>query len=151
MKKLDALLTALLTFYFAYGSNLDLVQMGDRCPASVTVGAAELPYYRFIINSRGVASIVPDPASSVQGLLWNITKQDERSLSRYEGLKTGVYKKTHVEVNLPDGTKAKAFVFIASDSRPGHARPGYLEKIISGAESCGLPKSYIDRLKDWQH
>jgi hypothetical protein len=142
--------TILLSLYFAYGSNMDLLQMGDRCPAAVTVGAAELPFYRFIINSRGVATVVPDPQSSVQGLLWNISKEDERALSRHEGVKQGIYKRASVKVLLPDGTTKKAFMYVATDSQPGKARPGYLDKILSGAETCGLPKFYIDQLKGWQ-
>ena len=142
--------TIFLSLYFAYGSNMDLLQMGDRCPAAVTVGTAELPSYRFIINSRGVATVVADPQSSVQGLLWNISKEDARSLNLYEGVKQGIYKRASVEVRLPDGTTKKAFIYVAADSKPGKARPGYLDKILSGAEACGLPKSYIDQLKGWQ-
>lgn len=45
--------TALTVLYFAYGSNMDLVQMGSRCERAATVSTAELPLHRFIINSRG--------------------------------------------------------------------------------------------------
>ena len=151
MEKYRALLpTILMTLYFAYGSNMDLLQMGDRCPGAVTVSTAELPSYRFIINTGGVATLVPDPTSTVQGLLWKISKKDERSLSRYEGVKHGIYKKAFVGVRLPNGTTTRALIYVATDSHPGTARAGYLEKVVSGAEGCGLPKSYIDQLKHWQ-
>ncbi len=151
MNKYRALMaTIFLSLYFAYGSNMDLLQMGDRCPAAVTAGTAELPSYRFIINSRGVATVVADPESSVQGLLWNISKEDARSLSRHEGVKQGIYRRAKIEVRLPDGTTKKAFIYVATDSKPGKARPGYIDKILSGAEACGLPKPYIDQLKGWQ-
>ena len=144
------LLTFLMTFYFAYGSNMDVMQMSDRCPAALTVSTAELPSHRFVINTRGVATVVSDPTSTVQGLLWKISKKDERSLSRYEGVKHGIYKKAFVRVRLSNGTTSRALIYVATDSHPGTARPGYLEKVLSGAEGCGLPKSYIDQLKDWQ-
>ena len=151
MEKYRALLpTILMTLYFAYGSNMDLLQMGDRCPGAVTVSTAELPSYRFIINTGGVATVVSDPTSTVQGLLWKISKKDERSLSRYEGVKHGIYKKAFVGVRLPNGTTTRALIYVATDSHPGTARAGYLEKVVSGAEGCGLPKSYIDQLKHWQ-
>ncbi|HME45025.1 MAG TPA: gamma-glutamylcyclotransferase family protein [Syntrophorhabdales bacterium] len=151
MEKYRALLpTILMTLYFAYGSNMDLLQMGDRCPGAVTVSRAELPSYRFIINTGGVATVVPDPPSTVQGLLWKISKKDERSLSRYEGVKHGIYKKAFVRVRLPNGTTTRALIYVAADSHQGTARPGYLEKVVSGAEGCGLPESYIDQLKRWQ-
>ena len=150
MKKYHApVLMLVMTLYFAYGSNMDLVQMGDRCPAAVTVSRAELPAYRFIINSRGVATVAPDTTSTVQGLLWKISKKDERSLSRYEGVKQGIYKKAFVKVRLPDGTTTRALVYVATDSEPGGARAGYLEKILSAAEACGLPEAYRDQLRRW--
>ncbi|MGD0237237.1 MAG: gamma-glutamylcyclotransferase family protein [Syntrophorhabdales bacterium] len=139
----------LMTLYFAYGSNMDLPQMGDRCPDAVTAGTAELPFHRFIINTRGVATAVPDPASTVQGLLWNISEIDERALDYYEGVTQGIYRKAFVEVNLPDGTTTRALTYLATDTHPGPARAGYAEKILSAAEGCGLPKTYIDQLKRW--
>ena len=150
MKKQYALLLMfLITLYFAYGSNMDLLQMADRCPSAVTVSTAELPAHCFIINSRGVATVVPDPASTVQGLIWKITKKDERGLSRHEGVKQRIYKKAFVEVRLPDGTTTRALIYVATDSKPGPARPGYLDKILSAADGCGLSKAYQDQLKGW--
>ena len=93
--------------------------------------------------------MINDPASTVQGLLWKITKADVRSLDRYEGVRRGLYKKATVEVLRPDGRKMKALTYIATDSTPGTPRPGYMEKVISGAEQCGLPKTYIDQLRPW--
>jgi gamma-glutamylcyclotransferase (GGCT)/AIG2-like uncharacterized protein YtfP len=147
--KFAALFNLVMILYFAYGSNMDLVQMADRCPNSATIGTAELPCYRFIINSYGGATVVPDPVSAVHGLLWNITEEDERSLDRYEGVKRGVYRKDYVEVRLPDGQKTRALIYIGTNTQPGTARNGYMEKVYSAAQGCGLPKSYIDQLKAW--
>ena len=40
-----------MTLYFAYGSNLDLDQMLDRCPDAVLVGPAELDRKSTRLNS----------------------------------------------------------------------------------------------------
>lgn len=61
----------------------------------------------------------------------------------------GLYKKAFVEVSVPSGRKIRALVYVAIDHTPGKARPGYMEKIVSAAEECGLPKTYIDQLKPW--
>ncbi len=148
-RRYATLLGSLMALYFAYGSNMDLVQMGNRCERAATVGTARLASYRFIINSHGVATIVPDPASAVEGLLWSITDADERSLDRHEGVRRGVYRKALVELETQEGKTVKALVYIAADSTPGVPRPGYLEKIVSAAESCGLPTVYVDQLKPW--
>ncbi len=148
-KHCGRLLGLLMALYFAYGSNMDLVQMSNRCERAATIGIAKLDSYRFIINSHGVATVVPDPASAVEGLLWRITDEDERTLDRYEGVGQGIYRKALVELKTRDGRNIKALIYIAADSSPGVPRPGYLEEIISAAESCGLPKAYVDQLKPW--
>ncbi|MDP3587260.1 MAG: gamma-glutamylcyclotransferase family protein [Sulfuricurvum sp.] len=53
--------------YFYYGANMDLDKMFERCPRAKFIEVGELKGYHFIINTRGVASIVPDTASSVSG------------------------------------------------------------------------------------
>ena len=143
------IVTLVMTLYFAYGSNMDLAQMSDRCERSATIGVATLPSHRFIINTRGVATVVPDPASAVRGLLWRITGDDERALDRYEGVAKGLYRKESMEVIGPDGTKVGALLYVATDSTPGSAKPGYMEKIVAAAEACGLPKAYVDQLRPW--
>jgi len=140
---------AVMVVYFAYGSNMDLVQMSNRCEGAAVVSTAELPFHRFIINSRGVATVVPDRASTVRGLLWRVSKEDERSLDRHEGVVQGMYRKTFVRVHVPSGGKVWALIYVSTDSTPGQARPGYMEKIVSAAQECGLPQTYIDQLKPW--
>jgi len=140
---------AVAILYFAYGSNMDLVQMSNRCERAATVSTAELPSHRFIINSRGVATVVPDRASTVRGLLWRLSEEDQRSLDRHEGVVQGIYRKAFMKVNVSSGRKVRALVYVATDSTPGEARPGYMEKIVSAAEECGLPQTYIDQLKPW--
>ena len=60
------------TFYFAYGSNMNQEQMEYRCQNSRPLGKVSLLGYRFIINSRGVANIIPNNYSTVNGILWLI-------------------------------------------------------------------------------
>ena len=45
--------------YFAYGSNMNNEQMKHRCPTAVPNGVAKLLKHRFLINTRGVASVEP--------------------------------------------------------------------------------------------
>jgi hypothetical protein len=49
------------------------------------LGRARLPGYRFVINARGVATVVEDQSREVYGVLWNITLDDEKALDKYEG------------------------------------------------------------------
>ena len=75
--------------YFAYGSNMDLNQMDFRCPDAQALETVRLEGYRLAFRSnggnRGVATILPDPDSYVDGVLWEISPEDERNLNFYEG------------------------------------------------------------------
>ena len=68
--------------YFAYGSNMDLSQMKDRCRTALPEGHGTLKGFRFLINSRGVASIVVDEQATVRGVASSVTDADLESLDR---------------------------------------------------------------------
>ena len=75
--------------YFAYGSNMNLNQMAFRCPDAEVVDTVRLEGYRlaFCMNGggNGVATILPEEGSYVDGVLWRISERDERHLDHYEG------------------------------------------------------------------
>lgn len=136
--------------YFAYGSNMDEEQMAKRCPDAKLIKKARLDGYKFIINSRGVASIIKQSGSYVEGLLWEISFNDEASLDRYEGADSGIYSKDEAVVNGDESEgKNKVLVYIAADDSHGYPRPGYLEKIIKAAEKFKFDSDYLIELKRW--
>ena len=74
--------------YFAYGSNMDLDQMAFRCPDGEVVGVVRVDDYRLTFcgnSSAGVATILPQVGSHVDGVLWRISQKDEKNLDFYEG------------------------------------------------------------------
>lgn len=138
---------SMLRLYFAYGSNMDPKQMARRCPSSTIVGKARLKGYRFQINQRGVATIVPDSNSIVWGLAWQISERDEKSLDDAEGVRYGTYLKQCAPIEFEDGNSKQLLVYIASNSDFGTPRENYLEGIVTVAESNGFPDDYLSELK----
>jgi len=71
------------TYYFAYGSNMNLDQMAYRCPAASVVENVRLDGYRLTFCGRGkgsgVATILPEEGSQVEGVLWKITPECEKN------------------------------------------------------------------------
>ncbi len=129
--------------YFAYGSNMDVQQMAVRCSDAVVVGAACLPAHRFLINTHGVATVVPSEGEVVHGVLWAISNADEASLDHYEGVAAGFYRKLITRVRLNDGSAADALIYVARDHMPGRARPGYLERVLAAAQRHRLPGAHL--------
>lgn len=111
------LITASDRLYFAYGSNISPEQMAHRCPDSIFLGKATLPEYRWQVNERGVANVVPVPRRSpqeerkgrrgrddddaaVEGLVYAISAEDERQLDLYEGVAKGRYERFNLWVDF---------------------------------------------------
>lgn len=143
-KKMDGKL------YFAYGSNMDCVQMADRCPDAKRIGNAILRDYKFVINERGVATIVPAEGSIVRGIVWTLQPHDEATLDRYEGVAHNIYTKETMDVvDDATGIAIETLLYVAKNDKPGYPYPGYLERIISGAKEAKIDITYIDELVSW--
>ena len=75
--------------YFSYGSNMNLNQMAFRCPNAEVVESVRLEGYRLAFRTNGggngVATILPEEGSYVDGVLWRISERDEQHLDHYEG------------------------------------------------------------------
>ncbi|BDR76160.1 gamma-glutamylcyclotransferase family protein [Clostridium tetani] len=98
--------------YGAYGSNMNLEQMNDRCPKAMVVGNGILEGYKLTFRGKykGVANIEPCKGRSVPIVLWEITQDYERALDLYEGYPR-LYVKKEVEVKVKDKL-IKAMVYI---------------------------------------
>ena len=96
-------------YYLAYGSNLSMAQMAQRCPDAVYVGTAELKDYQLLFKgsqSGSYLTVEPKKGSMVPVLVWRISERDEHYLDRYEGYPSFYYKKTmEVEVQSFIGEK----------------------------------------------
>jgi gamma-glutamylcyclotransferase (GGCT)/AIG2-like uncharacterized protein YtfP len=135
------------TVYFAYGSNMDVVQMGRRCPSSEYVGLGRLANHRFIINARGVATVIPDATGHVEGVLWHLANDDELTLDEYEGVPT-YYQRQQASVET-NSAEIQALIYIANESTVGPPRSGYMERIVAAAKQHGVGPIYLAELKQW--
>ncbi len=126
-------------------------QMIARCPNSKPFAKAKLLGFRFAINSRGVATIVPDKEEAAWGVVWKISPLDEARLDLFEGIKMRVYLKRTIEVSFANNRQKKALTYVARNSKPGIPRIGYIDKIIEGAKFFGLPQKYITQLERFEN
>lgn len=92
-----------MSLYLAYGSNLNVIQMAQRCPEAIAMEAIDLPNARLVF--RGVADVVYAKGESCPVGLWRITERCERALDRYEGVSSGLYRKEYVKLEMRDGPR----------------------------------------------
>jgi len=133
--------------YFGYGSNLWLEQMANRCPGSTFEAIGALHHWKWFINVRGYANIVPSQGDVVYGMVYAITPTDERSLDRYEGVPNEYVKQMHgVEM---DGKVVEMLVYIDTmRTQEGTIKQEYITRMnhaILDARTKGMPEWYIKK------
>jgi len=136
-------------FYFAYGSNMSVAQMKRRCPAATPLRTGVLAGWRFIINRRGTASIVPDAGGVVHGVLYKTTRDCIATLDVYEGVAKRRYRKVQVQVDdNTGGTTALTYAGLhLAEGRPIRA---YLAgTILPASTHWALPPGYQAELAGW--
>ena len=73
-----------MPLYFAYGGNMDVAAMAQRCPRSKPLGLARLARHRLTVMREGWLTVVRDARSDVHGVLWDLALSDVPALDRFE-------------------------------------------------------------------
>ncbi|REJ81117.1 MAG: gamma-glutamylcyclotransferase [Acidobacteria bacterium] len=144
--------------YFAYGSNLLVARLrqADRCPSARPLTVARLDRHRLDFAKRSdvdgssKCTVLPDPARSVHGVLYEIAQAHERrALDAVEGVGKG-YEVQEVSVSCLAGGRHTAFTYIA---QPAWTDPAllpydwYRDLVLHGALEHGLPEELVARLR----
>ena len=136
--------------YFAYGSNMDVMQLSHRIGRKVqqsdrqrAVLAGHTLKFNKMTESNlreGKANVVADPAGKTEGILDTITEDEFDKLAAYEG----GYENRRLMVGVEDGTETEAATFVAKSGRTrGGLKPtrGYLNHLLAGREF--LSREYV--------
>tara|TARA_Y100000590_G_C15683374_1_gene1000645 strand:- start:858 stop:1265 length:408 start_codon:yes stop_codon:yes gene_type:complete len=125
--------------YFAYGSNLNHHQMKNiRCFGSRYLKAFFLKDYKLIfchpnkLNKFGYANIIKKKGSKVAGAIWEITKEHEKILDRYEGFPI-TYQKEYFYLR-----EKKIMFYIMNKYVFKDPPKSYIDTINKGYEDCNI-------------
>jgi len=127
--------------YGAYGSNMNIPQMAQRCPNAKVIGTGHIKGYRLTFRASGVANIEPRNGMSVPVVLWEITEDCERALDRYEGFPS-FYIKKDIKVKTAEGKTVTAMFYVmAAEYADSPAPPSryYLSVIWDGYQQNNIP------------
>ena len=147
-------------FVFTYGANMDLAQMGERCPNSKDLFqpfVARADGWRLWFprhsdrRQGGLGSIATAPGETVWGVVFGLTIEDLARLDRSEGVSAGAYRRARLPIAWGRDLKQEVWTYLAipQDEPPKRYIPheDYLAQYIRGAESFKLPAEYIDKLR----
>ena len=125
--------------YFAYGSNLNHIQMKRRCMDSLFLKKIDLNNFRLTFRSKyKAADIEPKKDSKVLGGLFEISRSDEKKLDIYEDY-PNLYIKYYFSHN---GKKVMTYV-MAKKTEFRFPSEKYLNIIKKGYKDCNLEITYL--------
>ena len=137
--------------YFAYGSNMNIKQMKDRCPGSHFLKAVFLNNAGFRYdgrsktwNNKAVANINSIDGENVWGGLFEINSNDLAVLDLREGFPKH-YGKKIVRVSDIEGNVCEAWVYFRIGEEKGEPSSEYREIVLKGAKDCNLPEDYVKK------
>ena len=135
--------------YFAYGSNLNWHQMKkERCPGSKYIQPYILKGYKLIFSQRnpnnkyGHANIEKNKNSSVQGAIWQLSKEHEKTLDEYEAVN---YNPPYYYKEYLLWRKKKVLVYIQKIYTKKNPSSSYLHTIIKGYKDCNLNINFLKK------
>lgn len=144
-------------YYFAYGSCMcpvDLKRTLGENTHNYVIGAGTLKGYRlgFYRHSKlrncGVLDMVPDPTSSVEGVLYRLPWRLSDRLDEREEVPTNGYR--HEMVNVTCGgqlyTNVRTYVVVSKLPKELAPNDWYFNVVLRGAVTCGLPEQYCWQL-----
>lgn len=126
--------------YLAYGSNLNVRQMAERCPTARMLGTAELIGYELLFRGkpqRAVATIEPKEGASAPVLLWKLRPRDEAALDHFEGVPK-TYAKQTVEVEYGKNSVVAMTYVMTPGFYAGLPSAEYLGRIAVGYDRAGF-------------
>lgn len=136
-------------YYLAYGSNLNVRQMRQRCPSARIIGTAIINDYELLFKgslSGFYLTIEPKSGAVVPVGVWEVSDEDEAALDRYEGFPDFYYKK---ELALPIvGIRShrtrhrQCFVYIMHEERAvGVPSDYYMRVCLEGYRDFGFDRN----------
>jgi len=136
-------------YYFSYDENMDQATMALTCEKAIPVGTAVLDGFKFVMNSDGFASIVPEAGGRVIGVLWKVDAFAELALNRVMGVTADRAGSLNLNVRTGRNSGVRALVYLPKNTKPSLCREVALNRILAGARDFYLPSAYIDYLESW--
>lgn len=158
----QGLYRGIVLLYFAYGSNMDWLQMQERCPSACFVCVAKLKDFRLAFTRKsvkrncGVADAVSALGHDVWGVCYEIKERDIGCLNKCEGFDPGMPREKNAYVKEErhvyiDGNEEKPLsvqvYFAIRQPNPPLPNEQYKSQIVGGAKHWHLPKEYIKVLE----
>lgn len=133
--------------YMAYGSNINLTQLQNRCPDAKKLGTAVLEGYKMTFKGDSgeyYATIEECEGAEVPVVVWALSEADEQELDEYEEYPL-MYEKKYLTIRL-NGELYEAMTYVMYDYLMyGEPQEGYCAEIAEGYRQNGFDLAVLQR------
>lgn len=112
------------------------------------VSVAHFESRRWIVNTDGVASIVPRRGHRVYGVIWRLPEIEMPALDLFLEV-PHLFDRYGALAYLANGRRISAEYYVARNHEMGSATQEYLEPILKTGRQFGFPESYLDEISGW--
>lgn len=120
--------------------------MSYRCPGATVAFTGYLINWKLLYRGSrtgSYATVKRQKGSRVPVAVWNIDSKNEKALDLYEGYPR-FYKKRNVFVQLKNGTRKKAMIYLLPDSATaGRPSSRYVGTVLQGYKDMGFDTDYL--------
>lgn len=137
-----------MNYYIAYGSNLNPVQMKQRCPNSKVACKSILKDYELVFNLY--LTVEPCKGKECPVVIYEITEDDEDTLDICEGVHRKIYRKEYIDMDV-NGFKKRCLIYIMNNvpDRMGvNPTARYISVCEAGYDHHGFDKRYLHEAKN---
>ena len=141
-----------MTFYAAYGTNMDPGLMSERCPHSPLETTGWLIGWRLTFGGEehgwdgALPTIVEDPLEQVFVAVYDVSKEDESALDSWEAADSGLYRKTKVRISTLAGEMV-VWTYVLDAYEGLLPSASYVGVLAEAAEAADAPDDYVLRLR----
>lgn len=134
-------------YYLAYGSNLNLEEMGIRCPNAKPIGTVLLHGFHLVYkgakDNYAYLTIEEKEEAIVPLGLFEITKRDIKQLDHYEGYPL-LYEKRIIPVMI-EGKNVDALIYVMKEAYDYHIpHPSYIKICENGYRDFGFNTAFLE-------
>ena len=123
--------------YIAYGSNMAQDQMARRCPDAKLIGTGYLEHTKLEFYLHATVEHTHAHGAKVPVAVWEISKEDERNLDRYEGFPS-YYIKAQRKVRMMDGSELWGMIYLMNYLRISPPASEYYDSIETAYMKLGF-------------
>jgi hypothetical protein len=134
--------------YVAYGSNLSMEGMTQRCRDAIpieTVGTCTVPGYLLF---RGVADVIESVQRRCPVGLWRVSEEDVRHLDAYEAWPS-LYRRVIVPVRIGYDQVIQGFMYAMNSDTRRPPNPHYYSIIRRGYSDFGIKPAPLYKALEW--